>query len=215
MRGQLYNELSKLDVKTIFDIGACDFHDSIELLNRYPQARVLAIEADPENYFRHHKRAETVGIETFNYAMSDKNGYVTFYPSLMETERNIEWKYAGSIVKPLVKPNTNEGVNHTVTFDLEGIQIPSIRFDYFCDTHKIQKVDFVFMDVEGAEYKIIESLGKYRPRLIFCETAHYDTKSFDNELNLEEFDSLMESYGYFIVERLQYDTLYKYDGNFN
>jgi len=80
-RGQLYSELSKLDVKTIFDIGACDFVDSIKLKKEFPNADVYAVEADPINYFRNYSQAETYGIKTFNFGMSDTTGKATFYPT--------------------------------------------------------------------------------------------------------------------------------------
>lgn len=209
MRGLLYNELSKLVVKTIFDIGACDFQDSIVLKNQHPKAEVYAVEADPTNYFNNYKRAENYGIKTYNFAMSDTTGTIRFYPSLYETTQKRNWRYAGSIIKPLLKPDTNEALNHSVIYDTEGIDIPTKRFDEFCREIKVDEIDLLFIDVEGAEYKVMNSLGTIRPKLIFAETAHYEVKSFDNEINLKEFDELMFSLDYEIVERLQYDTLYR------
>lgn len=208
-RGQLYNELSKLDPQVIFDIGACDFGDSIVLKNRYPNCDVYAVEADPTNYSNNYRHAEAFGIKTYNFAMSDKTGVATFYPSLYETTQKRNWRYAGSIIKPLLKPNTNEALNHTVLYDTEGIDIPTKRFDEFCKEINVVRIDLLFIDVEGAEYKVLNSLGDIRPKLIFAETAHYKTKSFDNELDLDGFDDLLFSLGYEIVERLEYDTLYK------
>lgn len=209
MRGILYTEVSKLAPKVIFDIGACDFQDSMMMKNHFPSASIYAVEADSTNYERHHDRAEKHGISTYNFAMSDETGFVTFYPSLFETTQKRDWRYAGSIIKPLLKKDTNEALNHTVLYDTEGIEVPTKRFDEFCKEIGVDEVDLLFIDVEGAEYKVMKSLGSIRPKLIFAETAHYEVKSYDNELNLQEFDMLMDSLGYEIVERLQYDTLYR------
>jgi FkbM family methyltransferase len=209
-RGQLYSELSKLDVKTIFDIGACDFGDSIKLKKEFPNADVYAVEADPINYFRNYSQAETYGIKTFNFGMSDTTGKATFYPSLYEKQQNIDWGYAGSLVKPLLKPDTNEALNHTVIYHTEGIQIPTKRFDEFCEEINVVRIELLFIDVEGAEYKVMSSLGDIRPKLIFAETHHYQVKNFENEIDLNQFDELMFSLGYEIVDRLQYDTLYRH-----
>ena len=208
-RGKLFDELSKLDVRTIFDIGACDFQDSITLKSQYPNADVYAVEADPTNYFGNYRTAETYGVKTYNFAMSDTTGSATFYPSLYETTQKRNWRYAGSIIKPLLKPDTNEALNHTVLYDTEGIDIPTKRFDEFCEEINVYRIDLLFIDVEGAEYKVMKSLGNIRPTLIFAETAHYQLKSYDTELDLTQFDELMFSLGYEIIERLQYDTLYK------
>lgn len=208
-RGNLFNELSKLEPKVIFDIGACDFKDSIDLKNRYPNCELYAIEADPTNYFDNYKNAESHGIKTYNFAMSDKTGVATFYSSLYETTRKTNWRYAGSLLKPLLKPDTNEALNHSVIYDMDGIEIPTKRFDEFCKEINVVRIDLLFIDVEGAEYKVLKSLGDIRPKLIFAETAHYQTKNFDNELDLDAFDDLLSSLGYEIFERLQCDTLYK------
>lgn len=208
MRGQLFHELNRLNPAVIFDIGACNFYDSINFKSQYPNAQVYAVEADPTNYFTHREQAELYGVKTYNFAMSDETGVTTFFPSLYETIKRVDWRYAGSIVKPLLKPNSNEAINHTVIYDTEGIEIPTKRFDEFCEEINVDKVDLLFIDVEGAEYKVMKSLGSIRPKLIFAETAHYITKSFDNEINLQEFDELMYSLGYQIIERLECDTLY-------
>ena len=209
-RGLLYSELSKLEVRTIFDIGACDFRDSIVLKNQHRTADVYAVEADPTNYSNNYLYAETYGIKTYNFAMSDKTGTTTFYPSLYHTIHKTSFRYAGSIIKPLLKPDTNEALNHSVIYDTEGIDIPTKRFDEFCKEIDVKNIDLLFIDVEGAEYKVMNSLGEFRPKLIFSETAHYRLNNYETELNLVEFDKLMFSLGYEIVERLEYDTLYKH-----
>lgn len=209
-RGQLHSELSKLDVRTIFDIGACDFQDSISLKKQFPNAEVYAVEADPTNYEKNYMYGEQSGVHTFNFAMSDTTGIATFYPSLYEKQQRRDWRYAGSLVKPLLKPDTNEALNHTVLYDTDGIYVPTKRFDEFCEEIKVVRIDLLFIDVEGAEYKVMKSLGDIRPKLIFAETHHYQVKNFDNEIDLNQFDELMFSLGYEIVDRLQYDTLYRH-----
>lgn len=209
-RGKLYTEIFKLNPKVILEVGAYDFHDSKILKDQFPNADVYAVEADPVNYERHNESAKKHDIKTFHFAMSDTNGIIKFYPSTIETKKDIEWRVAGSIMKPLLKNGTNEGINHSVLFDMEGVDVPTKRFDDFCSEIDVDQIDFLFMDVEGAEYKVVNSFGDFRPKLIFAETAHYKLKSYDNDMNIDEFDNLMESLGYRIIERLEWDTLYKH-----
>lgn len=205
-----YTELKKLNPKVIFDIGACDFTDSKNYKQMFPNAQVFAVEADPTNYERHSNNAQMLGVKTFNFAMSDSEGFANFYPSLTEISKGVEWRYAGSIMKPLLKPNTNEALNHTVLYDTQGIQINTKRFDQFCNEIGVDQVDFLHIDVEGAEYKVVQSFGKIRPTLIFAETYHYEVKSYANEMNLQQFNELMSSLGYEVLQRMTYDTLYQY-----
>jgi FkbM family methyltransferase len=204
-----YEELKKIKPWVIFDIGACDFTDSKNYKGLFPDCDVYGVEADPTNYEKNYMFAETLGIKTFNFAMSDTNGETTFYPSLYETKQERDWRFAGSIMKPLLKPDTNEALNHTVLYDTQGIKVPTKRFDDFCKEIGVDKVDFLHIDVEGAEYKVIQSFGNMRPTLIYAETYHYEVKSYDNEMNLEQFNDLMFDMGYEIIEKMTYDTLYK------
>ena len=201
-------KLSEISDLVLFDIGACDFSEAINFKKSFPNSDVYSIEADTINYQRHYRTANKFGVKTFNVAFSDENGTATFYPSIFETKRNIDWRYAGSIVKPLLKENSNEALNHTVSYDMKGYEVKTIRIDTFCIDNNIDKIDYIHIDVEGAEDKVLSTMGKFKPLFIFAETAHFDKKSYENKLNLKQFDSLMEELGYKIHQRFEYDTLY-------
>ena len=191
----------------IFDIGACDFQDSMQLKLLFPQSSVYSVEADSINYERHYQKANILGINTYNFAISDEDGETIFYPSLEETKRKIEWRYAGSILKPVLKPNTNEAIGHTVTYDTEGVKVKTKRFDTFCSEIGIIRPDYLHLDVEGAETKVVSSFGDNKPRLIFAETCNFH--AYETGTTLQEFDELMDSLGYDIITRMEFDTLYK------
>lgn len=201
-------KLSELSNLVLFDIGACDFSEGVNFKRIFPNSDVYSIEADKINYERHYRAANKNGVKTFNVAFSDENGTATFYPSIFETKKNIDWRYAGSIVKPLLKENSNEALNHTVSYDMNGYEVRTVKIDTFCIENNIPKIDYIHIDVEGAEDKVLSSMGRFKPLFIFAETAHFDKKSYDNKLNLKEFDILMEQLGYKIYERFEYDTLY-------
>lgn len=201
-------KLSELSNLVLFDIGACDFSEGVNFKRIFPNSDVYSIEADKINYERHYRVANKNGVKTFNVAFSDENGTATFYPSIFETKKNIDWRYAGSIVKPLLKENSNEALNHTVSYDMNGYEVRTVKIDTFCIENNIPKIDYIHIDVEGAEDKVLSSMGRFKPLFIFAETAHFDKKSYDNKLNLKEFDILMEQLGYKIYERFEYDTLY-------
>jgi len=201
-------KLSELSNLVLFDIGACDFSEGVNFKRIFPNSDVYSIEADKINYERHYRAANKNGVKTFNVAFSDENGTATFYPSIFETKKNIDWRYAGSIVKPLLKENSNEALNHTVSYDMNGYEVRTVKIDTFCIENNIPKIDYIHIDVEGAEDKVLSSMGRFKPLFIFAETAHFDKKSYENKLNLKEFDILMEQLGYKIYERFEYDTLY-------
>ena len=206
---KLKKKFSQNDNLIIFDIGAYDFSEGIELKSQFPNADIFGIEADKINFDKHSPEAIKKGIKAYNLAFADFDGKTIFYPSLFDLNKQIDWRFAGSIIKPILKENSNEAINHSVTYDNDGVEVETIRIDTFCEKNSINKRDFIHIDVEGAEDKVLSTLGNFRPEFIFAETYHFDVKNYDNKVNLNEFDDLLDSLGYKVSHRFIYDTLYE------
>ncbi len=82
------------------------------------------------------------------------------------------------------------------------IKVPSISIADFCDQNAIKKIDFIKMDIEGGEIKVLESskeiLEKLRPRMII-EPHHVG-----NELSTSACQRILESIGYEVNLITQY-----------
>jgi FkbM family methyltransferase len=193
----------------IFDVGACNFNESYsfkELL----KAEVYAFEPDRDNIKAFAEMAISKGIKVFPIALSDEDSETIFYPS--DNLNGIVWKYSGSLIKPVVKEGTSEGIyHHNLFYDLKGYKVTTKRFDTFCKENNISKIDYLHIDVQGAEMKVLSALGNYRPKLIFAETCEFDT--YETGINLEDFDNFMKNLGYIIRNRFEYDTLYEFYGS--
>jgi FkbM family methyltransferase len=187
----------------IFDIGAHNFSDSINFKRNFPNAIVYAFEADNVNVEKYGKNAEDFGVKVINLAMSDVNGEATFYNS--ETLDGNEWTCSGSLMKPVTRNGTKEGLHAGLLYNTEGYLVKTIKFETFCDEHKITP-NVLHIDVQGAEKSVMSAIGKYRPEIVFAETCEFNT--YETNTNLKEFDDLMLSLGYEIKQRLEYDTLY-------
>ena len=96
-----------------------------------------------------------------------------------------------------------------MTYDTDGYEVKTMRLDTFCELNGISEIHCIHIDVEGAEHKVLSTMGNYKPGLIFAETHHYTVKNYDNNISLTDFDSLLDSLGYKVSVRLQYDTLYE------
>ena len=192
----------------IFDIGSFNFSDSINLKRAYPSAKVYAIEADKLNYDTYSQGAISADVSTHYFAITDKTGEVTFYPSRNISFNNNEqldnWTCSGSILKPI------ESADPRIKYDMEGFTVPSIRLDDFCEQNGIDHIDVIHMDVQGNEYWALKGLGdnkKLYPKILYCETFEFHTYE-SGGLKLEDLDQLLFSMGYQIGLRLQFDTLY-------
>lgn len=195
--------IGKTDGLIIFDIGAHNFQDSINMKSTFPNSDVYAFEPDVLNIKKYADNARSSGVKVFDFAMSDELGETTFYNS--ETLKGQEWTCSGSLMKPVTKGDTNEGLHEGLLYNLSGYNVQIKTIKEFCDSENISP-DVIHMDVQGAETKVMRGIGNYRPKIIFAETCEFHV--YETHSSLEEFDSLMFSLGYKIVERLPHDTLY-------
>lgn len=190
----------------IFDIGGCNFHDSMYLKHHFQNSEIYSFEPNKDNLSVYKEAADLAGIIVVPVAVSNKNDVTKFYNSPTHNG-------SGSTLKPKVKDGTSEGINHAgLMYDMEGYEVQIVRIDTFCELNNIDHIDYLHIDVQGAEQLVIEGLGSIRPYFIFAETCEFET--YESGITTEQFDSYMNSLGYEIVNRFRDDTLYKLKSHF-
>lgn len=126
---------------TVVDIGAhIGYYSRIfsELVG--PRGRVLAFEASPENFVvlqRNLTSRKYGNVEAFQYAVSDRNGVLPLYVS---------------------PGHSNHSLLPGYTEAQDVVQIQSIALDSFLSERKIEKVDFIKSDTEGAEPLVLAGM---------------------------------------------------------
>ena len=193
----------------ILEIGSYDYSDTIRARGLFSNAQIFSLEADRGNFDRFAYRAHSNRIQAFWMAASDHTGYEEFYPSLTYG-RYGAWTGSGSIVKPHVVPGTNEStVYPKLAFDLDPARVPCISVDGFCERHGINHIDWLRIDAQGAEYKIIQAIQFRLPTYIWAE--HVEFATYDSGVTIADFDGMLAAKGYSLVERFGNDTLYKHE----
>ena len=123
---------------TILDVGA-NIGVTVQHFQPYAK-RLLAIEPSPENFAALKKNKEFNkwdNVEVFNMALADQDGEMQL--NTLSSNRTC----------------------HSLVNDYQqgGSAVKTMRFDTFMEENKIDKVDFVKFDVEGAEDMILRSSG--------------------------------------------------------
>jgi FkbM family methyltransferase len=139
---EIYN---KFDVfveadDTVVDIGAHIGVFSIYASKLSTTGRVFALEPFVNNYELLIKNKELNSLDNlsvFNIGCSGKSGMQTLHISQDK--------------------NTGGHSMHLKSQSMETIQIETIRLSEFCEKNNINKIDFLKMDCEGAEFEILES----------------------------------------------------------
>lgn len=136
----------------VIDAGANIGLFSIYILATWPDTEIYAIEASPETYAVMEQTQEKnpiCNLHTYQYALWDKNGEVTFNSEGL----SIAWH---------------------ISKDATKTQVPSIRLDSFINTQlpKDSRVSLLKIDIEGAEEAVLQACPDILERIdsILIET---------------------------------------------
>lgn len=151
----------KNDRLCIFDIGMCEGEDTIRYLKKFPRSKVHSFEPIPNNVkiakknIKKYSNKNSVIIN--NIALSDKNGSFDMYVS-EGTPTDIkpikEWDY-GNKSSSLLKPEKTKDVTPWLKFNKKIKVQTRTLFDY-CIENKVDKIDLIHMDVQGAELMVLK-----------------------------------------------------------
>jgi FkbM family methyltransferase len=185
-----------------FDIGCCNLWDTKNFVATLPDATFYAFEPLKDYYKINLERSIQYGVNFFNYAISDVDEDILFYPSEKQGEQ--EQLQSSSIFKPTSSNIVSYG---------EPYMVKSVTIESFCKEHNVSP-DFIHIDVEGAEYNVFSKLGEHRPKGIWVEMIgywYYQNGRSDRD-GIDpidyELDRILKSYGYEVAFQSDNDSLY-------
>jgi FkbM family methyltransferase len=160
----------------VFDIGCHDGLDSIRYARLLPRARVFAFEALPEVFHSiadNLRRFECHSVEPFNWALAAQRGEADFFVSsgTPDDHRALEadWNY-GNKSSSLLPPGEYPALCPWLKFE-RVIRVRTETLDNFCQEHGLEIIDFIHMDVQGAELEVLAGARRTLPaiRVIWLE----------------------------------------------
>lgn len=199
----------KRDPAVIVDAGCYNASDSIEFKERWPDARVIAFEACPDNYRQIERsgRALVAGVETHHLAVCDHENGVQFN-SNTDTNQTGHFGQTGSILQ--------FGPKLLETWKSISVKpprlVPSVRLDLFCQRLEIARIDLLHMDVQGAEYFVLVGLGEMRPPIIYLEIDETaETDRYIGAVPESNIRGWFDAAGYKRVWDSPHDALYVHE----
>jgi FkbM family methyltransferase len=130
-----------IEPETILDLGANVGIASAWFRARYPAARIVAVEADPDTFAKlEHSLAHDESVTLVNAAVAARSGEVTLF-------RAQGYSVASSLAQP-------EGQ------DVSPVSVRACTIDELCAEHGLERLDLLKLDVEGAEIDALEGLSE-------------------------------------------------------
>jgi FkbM family methyltransferase len=188
---------------TIFDIGACEGEDSIRYARRFARARIFTFEPLPTNQEIVRTNFNKYGItnaELHPLALSDRIGTADFHVSAGEPPVKFagsEWNY-GNKSSSLLAPAGDAPMHGWIRFP-ETITVNCATLDSFCSGHDLRRIDFIHMDVQGAEWLVLQGATRILPHVgaIWLEVA--ETPLYADQKLRGEIEALMRQRGFALI----------------
>lgn len=176
---EIYSDIIKgTPNPVVIEIGAADGGDTARLLeplvNCGREWRLLAFECEKKNFPKFRAR-NLDGVEFFEMAVGDKCGPHRFVGSGA-------WPYSGSLKEP-----QNHRISHAwINFE-EPIEVPCVTLDSVWDSCRLDHMDFIWMDVQGAEDLVIAGGQKALARTRWIWAEVYEGPEYEGPIGREEF----------------------------
>ena len=187
----------------IFDIGACEGEDSVRYARHYPQSRVFAFEPLPANQALVRANLERYAARNaalHPLALSDRTGDAKFYISSgrpRDLFAGENWNY-GNKSSSLLPPAQNEPMHGWIEFN-DAITVQTETLDEFCRKNAIAQIDFIHMDVQGAEWLVLQGAQ----RMLSTTTALWievaDIELYRGQRLRPEIDAFMQQAGFSVA----------------
>ena len=181
-------------------IGA---HSGIHLKNlisEYKDQEILLVEPVPYNYQileNEYKNQENISICRNALIDKSKKDFFHYVKKDSITKLGKHWaSQIGSFDKNHILNHKNKRFDIKED-DIETIQIEFITFDDLIQKYSIKSIDKLQIDVEGAEYKIMNSINfqKIEINKILFESKHFDGTFIEGK-KLQEIKEKLKSNGY-------------------
>jgi FkbM family methyltransferase len=185
---------------TVFDVGA-NVGEMTLLFSRFVvDGSIHAFEASSAAYKRLElvcDAAERRNIVFNHLALSDKNGFVRLH-----IYDDAHLSFNSQAVRPLK--------NYGQDFEPIGVEeSPATTVDDYCESKKIELIDLLKIDVEGAEFQVMQGARQMlKSKRVRCLTFEFGQTTFDMGNSPEEIETYLKEMNYKIRNIVKGDPVF-------
>jgi FkbM family methyltransferase len=171
--------------------GAVDF----DIIDCSPKSyNLLAVEAEPTHYkwLKEHFELQNINATTVFAAISNSIGNCQFDSSGSDPDAEY-----GQSISNLIKPNGVPSITEIFNYLFKkSSKVPMLTVDYLCEKYNFNHIDIVQMDVQGAEFKVLEgskeAIKKGRIDYFLINIHKPEFKQSIPELLIDRYDLIVD-----------------------
>lgn len=192
----------------IVEVGAHYGEDSVDFLKVMDPSCVYCFEPDPRNIYIFKKYVKDERISLHEFAVSDTNGdSIDFHlsyssnigPTMFEKYHWINKKeYIDMKINASGASSLNRG--HPLLKEGETVKIETIRLDTWAIKNDVENIDFLWIDVQGAEKKVVRGFGDMSKK-IKCVWIEFGEDGYDVYMGRNETISMFDSLGFVLDKK--------------
>lgn len=176
----------------IIEAGVCDGADTVKMKKLWPKSTIYGFEPLPDHYkLAKNRTKRKKGVHLFPIALFDRVGNITFYKSA---------KISGA--SSLLKDNLDhidfpDSINHGGgNYQDTPLTVSCTTVDQWAENNNVKRVDYFWLDTEGAELPILENATTILPNV---KVISIEVNFQEFRLGMTQFSDLydfLESYGF-------------------
>ena len=184
------HELVGRDDPLVLEIGCNDGTDTLEFVAEFPGVRIHCFECDPRPIHAFRSRISDSRCQLHEVAVSDRAGVATLHMSggTLESVTEEDWNQSSSLLEP-----TGHRSRHPwITFE-GSCEVETTRLDDWAEQIiPGDVVDFIWMDVQGAEHLVIAGGASTFARTRYCYFEYSESELYKGQHGLR---SLLRTLG--------------------
>jgi FkbM family methyltransferase len=186
LQSMLNAGVDRLSECVIFDIGSRDCEQSIEFYKAFPRAKIFAFECNPNTIPICQKNIVPYSdrITLIPKAVQSYTGVCKFYP-IDQKNTVTTWKDGNPGASSLFVNNGTYPIEKYVQYETT---VECTTLEDTMKEHGISKVDYIWIDLQGAELIALRSMGNMisSVRFIHTEVSHkpmYNGQAMFTDIN--------------------------------
>jgi 2-O-methyltransferase len=152
---------------TILEAGASVGRDTLQMSSLWPKSKIYSFEPVPELFERAKLKIQGLrNVQLYPFALGSESGTTKLFKSSGASD--------GS--SSLLAPAEHLNVHPEVKFESE-LEVPAYTIDDWANKNNISSIDLMWLDLQGAEFKILESSPKIfsTVKVLYTEVSLVET----------------------------------------